>query len=162
CAKQLWPLHPPDRVIMPELKAPDLAELFVLFPPTDYLRALTEIAADEMPQPYRGLLVHEQHMTVTVEAHHGGLVDVRVLDERRENERHGPKAFARLKKTRKMRDVRFDGNPPNLWRGGGARGNSPRAPAAGPHPDRAQRPPPHRADGILASRPRPRHDGVVW
>jgi truncated hemoglobin YjbI len=33
-----------------------------------------------VPPPYHGLLVHEHHMTVTVEAHHGDRVDVRVLD----------------------------------------------------------------------------------
>ena len=33
-----------------------------------------------VPQPQRDLLDHEDHMTVTLEAHHGGLVDVEVLD----------------------------------------------------------------------------------
>jgi chorismate-pyruvate lyase len=32
-----------------------------------------------MPAVYRSLLAHEHHMTVTVEAHHGCPVDVRVL-----------------------------------------------------------------------------------
>ncbi|MFO0926002.1 MAG: hypothetical protein U0736_03060 [Gemmataceae bacterium] len=38
------------------------------------------IPADTIPAPYRGLLVHEEHMTVTVEAYHGGPVDVRVME----------------------------------------------------------------------------------
>ncbi len=33
-----------------------------------------------VPQPQRDLLDHENHMTVTLEAHHGGAVDVEVLD----------------------------------------------------------------------------------
>ena len=32
-----------------------------------------------MPPPYHDLLVHDHHMTVTVEAYHGDLVDVRIL-----------------------------------------------------------------------------------
>ena len=37
------------------------------------------VTADEMPELYRKLLDHSNHMTVTVEAHHGQSVDVRVL-----------------------------------------------------------------------------------
>jgi hypothetical protein len=40
------------------------------------------VAPDEMPEPYHTLLVHEHHMTVTVEAHHGDLVNVRILNRR--------------------------------------------------------------------------------
>ncbi len=61
---------------------PDLARLFQLFPPASYLREFDVIAADQMPRPYRDLLVHEHHMTVTVEAHHGSLVDVKVLERK--------------------------------------------------------------------------------
>jgi chorismate-pyruvate lyase len=81
---------------MPDLKAPDLAELFVLFPPTDYLRALAEIPASQVPEPERGLLVHEHHMTVTVEAHHGGLVDVRVLEARQNGDAYARKILLAL------------------------------------------------------------------
>ncbi|MFO0879719.1 MAG: hypothetical protein U0840_20420 [Gemmataceae bacterium] len=42
------------------------------------------IAGSAMPEPYRGLLVHDQHMTVTVEAFHGGPVDVQVAQERQD------------------------------------------------------------------------------
>jgi hypothetical protein len=41
-----------------------------------------EVSAAEVPTPYRELLVHEHHMTVTVEAFHGDLVDVRILNRR--------------------------------------------------------------------------------
>ncbi|MCS7047070.1 MAG: hypothetical protein NZO58_12000 [Gemmataceae bacterium] len=56
-----------------------LAELLTLFPPDDWMRRHEVIAADEVPQPYHKLLVHDQHMTVTIEDHYGDLVDVRVL-----------------------------------------------------------------------------------
>ena len=40
----------------------------------------TLVTAPDMPEPYRGLLAHTYHMTVTVEAHFGCPVDVRVLE----------------------------------------------------------------------------------
>jgi len=41
------------------------------------------VQADQLPPQYQTLLAHEHHMTVTVEAFHGSLVDVRVLAEHR-------------------------------------------------------------------------------
>ncbi len=38
------------------------------------------VEAADMPPPYHNLLVHEKHMTVTVESFHDCLVDVGVLD----------------------------------------------------------------------------------
>ncbi len=40
----------------------------------------TVVSAHAVPQPQRSLLAHESHMTVTLEAHHGGPVEVVVLD----------------------------------------------------------------------------------
>jgi hypothetical protein len=40
------------------------------------------VAPSEMPEAYRRLLAHENHMTVTVEEHHGCPVDVVVLERR--------------------------------------------------------------------------------
>jgi chorismate-pyruvate lyase len=54
------------------------------------------VPADEVPRPYRELLVHEHHMTVTVEAHHGSLVDVRVLEQRRTADQYGRKILLTL------------------------------------------------------------------
>jgi chorismate-pyruvate lyase len=60
---------------------PDLVFPLVIFDdvlwPADSWATL--IRAVAMPEPYRGLLAHTEHMTVTVEAHYGGPVDVRVL-----------------------------------------------------------------------------------
>ena len=40
------------------------------------------IPAALTPEPYKSLLVHDKHMTVTMESYHGCSVDVRVLEER--------------------------------------------------------------------------------
>ena len=37
------------------------------------------VPSDEVPPPYRDLLVHDQHMTVTLERFHGRPVELRVL-----------------------------------------------------------------------------------
>lgn len=82
----------------PGRHGPDVHSLFALFGPA----ALTElpeyeaVLPDEVPPPYRDLLVHEHHMTVTVEAHHGGLVDVRVLDRRHEGDTYARKILLAL------------------------------------------------------------------
>jgi chorismate-pyruvate lyase len=70
---------------------PDIATLFQLFPPSSYLRDFDVVAADQVPQPYHDLLVHEHHMTVTVEAHHGSLVDVQVLERKHEGDAYSRK-----------------------------------------------------------------------
>ena len=58
-------------------------DLLSLFPPAaSYIQSAQLVPGSHVPEPYRGLLVHEHHMTVTVEAHHGGPVDVVVLDRR--------------------------------------------------------------------------------
>jgi chorismate-pyruvate lyase len=62
-------------------------DLLSLFPPAaSYLRSAQLVPGSQVPEPYRGLLVHTHHMTVTVEAHHGGPVDVVVLDRRDQGE----------------------------------------------------------------------------
>jgi hypothetical protein len=37
------------------------------------------VPADQVPEPFHSLLVHDQHMTVTLERFHGGPVELRVL-----------------------------------------------------------------------------------
>jgi hypothetical protein len=67
---------------VPASSGPDLRSLFRLFPPArpEDIPEYEEVPADEVPPPYHGLLVHEHHMTVTVEAHHRALVDVHILE----------------------------------------------------------------------------------
>jgi chorismate-pyruvate lyase len=79
-------------------REPDLRSLFHLFPPpiprngTRY----DEIPGDQVPPPYHGLLVHEHHMTVTVEAFYGGLVDVRILNRRLDGDAYARKILLAL------------------------------------------------------------------
>ena len=39
------------------------------------LGSFEEVLAEAVPQPYRTLLAHHEHMTVSVEQHHGSPVD---------------------------------------------------------------------------------------
>ena len=75
---------------------PDLHTLFHLFPPASYVHDYTIVSADQVPQPYRDLLVHEHHMTVTLEAHHGSLVDVKVLEKKRSGNSYARKILLAL------------------------------------------------------------------
>ncbi len=69
---------------MPEPSAPsppdafDLLRLF--YPDAEANFRLEAVDAADVPAPYDRLLVHNNHMTVTVESFHKSLVDVRVLD----------------------------------------------------------------------------------
>lgn len=60
--------------------AVDLDELVGLFFKSNDQLANFKLVAqpDSMPEPFKGLLKHEAHMTVTVEAFHGCPVDVQV------------------------------------------------------------------------------------
>lgn len=75
---------------------PILDGLLQLFPAQDYLQSHEFIAPQAMPEPYRRLLVHEHHMTVTVEEHHHDLVDVKVLERLRGNDAYARKILLAL------------------------------------------------------------------
>lgn len=61
----------------------ELHSLVELFPEPEPLVARAEhVAAPLMPEPYRKMLAHDHHMTVTMEEYHGGPVDVHVLAHR--------------------------------------------------------------------------------
>ncbi len=61
----------------------ELDSLRKLFPDGPPLIAHAEhIPSALTPEPYKTLLVHEHHMTVTMESYHGCSVDVCVLDQR--------------------------------------------------------------------------------
>lgn len=78
---------------------PDLHTLFQLFPPSSYLREFDIVPGEWVPEPYHKLLVHEHHMTVTVEAHHGSLVDVKVLEQKRDGDSYARKILLSLQST---------------------------------------------------------------
>jgi chorismate-pyruvate lyase len=81
------------------MTGPDLQTLLAIFPPPDYLGDSQFVPADRVPEPYHGLLVHEHHMTVTVEAHHGSLVDVRILERRQDDDSYARKILLALQST---------------------------------------------------------------
>lgn len=83
---------------------PKLLDLLALFPPVDYIRAYEYVDANDVPEPYHKLLVHEHHMTVTVEQHHGSLVDVRILQCQRlhEGDSYARKILLTLQSTGKV------------------------------------------------------------
>jgi chorismate-pyruvate lyase len=59
---------------------PDLQSLTSLFHPSrEALGRFSEAGVEELPEPYRQLLAHNDHMTVAVEEYHGCPVDVRVI-----------------------------------------------------------------------------------
>jgi chorismate-pyruvate lyase len=67
-------VHPP---------IPDLMELVGLFyAHSAELADFAPVAPCDIPEPYRQLLAHDQHMTVTVEQFHGCPVDVRVIEHK--------------------------------------------------------------------------------
>ncbi|MCH8828636.1 MAG: hypothetical protein IID45_03560 [Planctomycetes bacterium] len=65
----------------------ELAALTKLFPDDPPLIEKAEhLPAALVPQPYRKLLAHDAHMTVTMEERHGCKVDVRILDRHRQGD----------------------------------------------------------------------------
>lgn len=81
---------------------PDLPTLFRIFRPVEPLPEYEIIPADQVPQPYHGLLVHEHHMTVTVEGFHGDLVDVQILERKHQGDYYARKILLRLQKSGKV------------------------------------------------------------
>ncbi len=70
----------------------ELNALTELFPGGDKLIASAEHVPSALtPEPYKRLLVHDQHMTVTMEDFHESPVDVRILDQRLDDETYSRK-----------------------------------------------------------------------
>lgn len=60
----------------------ELTRLTSLFPePVPLIRQAVHVPGSATPEPYKTMLVHEHHMTVTMERFHGCPVNVRVLDK---------------------------------------------------------------------------------
>jgi hypothetical protein len=93
-------LVPPESLAsLPSVARPDLRVLWGMFAPPGKVPEHTFVAAHEVPAPYHGLLVHEHHMTVTVEAYHGSLVDVKVLARRLDGDFYSRKILLTLQST---------------------------------------------------------------
>ena len=78
---------------------PELHALYALFPLADDIPECELVPADAVPPPYHGLLVHEHHMTVTVEQYHGDLVDVRILARRLDGDVYARKILLALRQS---------------------------------------------------------------
>jgi chorismate-pyruvate lyase len=76
--------------------------LYELFPASADRSELETITPDQMPEPYRGLLVHTHHMTVTVEEFYRQPVDVEVLAVARSGNLYARKIVLRLRRNRRV------------------------------------------------------------
>lgn len=90
----------------------ELKALTSLFPEQQPLFADAEhVASGLMPEPYRKLLAHNEHMTVAMETLHGGPVDVRILARRHDGDIYSRKIILVKKGTEQVVQfgiVRFD------------------------------------------------------
>jgi chorismate-pyruvate lyase len=82
--------------------SPDLISLFAQFPPAKDLPNFELVPADTLPPSFAALLAHEHHMTVTVEAHHGDLVDVHPLARRLDGSSYSRKIILKLQHSGKV------------------------------------------------------------
>lgn len=73
-----------------------LTNLF--FPDSDELGEFEPVESSDLPESYQSLLAHHDHMTVTVEAWHNSMVDVRVLAEQREDDIYARKILLVLQR----------------------------------------------------------------
>lgn len=67
----------------------ELQQLAALFPEADGVplyKSAEHVAREATPEPYHRMLVHEHHMTITMEAYHDCTVDVSVLESRFEDD----------------------------------------------------------------------------
>jgi hypothetical protein len=78
---------------------PDPADLFAQFPGFHDAPGYDVVDADEIPNPCYELLVHPYHMTVSVEAHHGDKVDVRILAVRHEGDLYSRRIVLTLRRS---------------------------------------------------------------
>lgn len=67
----------------------ELNSLFELFPKSELLLAAAEhVPASTVPEPYQSMLVHDHHMTVTMENYHRCSVEVQVLDRQQDEKNY--------------------------------------------------------------------------
>ena len=57
------------------------------------------VPGEAVPEPYSSLLVHDRHMTVTIQAYYGARVNLRVLDQRRDGDHYSRKIVLALEGT---------------------------------------------------------------
>ena len=84
---------------MTALRTATLDDLYSLFPDRSDEPFVEPISASELPQPYRQLLDHTKHMTVTVEKFYGQSVDVQVLESWHHGDDYARKILLSLQNT---------------------------------------------------------------
>lgn len=83
----------------------ELEQLVSLFPETEHAPLYKEarhIAREAAPEPYHRMLVHEHHMTVTMESYHDCKVEVEVLESRFVDDLYCRKILLRNDVTKKV------------------------------------------------------------
>jgi len=78
---------------------PTVDGLYALFDDRTDRPEMIPVTPEEMPEPYRQLLVHTHHMTVTVEGFYGQPVNVEVLETVLSKVEYGRKILLSLKET---------------------------------------------------------------
>ena len=91
------PGPPPRAAALPTDHTLTLDHLYRLFPDRSDEPAAEMISAEDVPEPYRGLLVHTHHMTVTVERYYGEPVNVKVLQTRQNGDDYARKILLSLR-----------------------------------------------------------------
>jgi chorismate-pyruvate lyase len=85
---------------------PDLTSLFAQFLPLEdgpWDHPDVELVpAEDLPPSFQTLLAHEHHMTVTVEAYHGDLVDVNLLASRLDGSSYSRKIILTTQRSGKV------------------------------------------------------------
>ena len=66
------------------------------------LGTFEEVLAEAVPEPYRRLLAHHEHMTVSVEQHHGSPVDVEVIAAKRSGDYYSRKIILHRQSDQKV------------------------------------------------------------
>src|SRR5437762_6008024 len=66
------------------------------------LGTFEEVLAETVPEPYRRLLAHHEHMTVSVERHHGSPVDVEVVSAKRSGDYYSRKIILHRQSDRRV------------------------------------------------------------
>ena len=82
------------KIILPTRTSEDMADLFENFGQHEAsVPSACVLATSQVPEPFRSLLSHENHMTVTLEEHIGGPVKVHVLEEARNENQYARKSL---------------------------------------------------------------------
>ncbi len=83
---------------LPDRPLPKLLDLFYDDP--SVCGRFDAVTGHDVPTAYRRMLVHEEHMTVAMEAHHESMVDVDVLEEHKAEDTYARKILLRREKDR--------------------------------------------------------------